>query len=278
LELEHLVEPGLAQVTTERLADDEGTLFQVVGGKLALGSEQRAEFLVGQSQSAIWHDKASACPRIRLFREWLQATTVLRLNPYAEADKAVSADEFLQRDGSNFAGWYRRLQDAHRQVLEPLASDLAEVIDGFAGLNSFKPEARYIIQSLVRCGGENAKGLPFGWSELSEGQRTLIVIYAVMHAAKAGKPFLLCLDEPDNFVALREMQPLVHMIEEFVDEGHIQVLIASHHPEFINMWGHEQSALLYRQDAGHTELKTFPPRDTGMLSPAEIIARGWEND
>src|ERR1035438_8231016 len=49
-------------------------------------------------------------------------------------------------------------------------------------------------------------GTQFRFNELSEGQRCLICLYAILHFVLA-KGHTAILDEPDNFVSLREIQP-----------------------------------------------------------------------
>ena len=43
-----------------------------------------------------------------------------------------------------------------------------------------------------------------------------------------------CIDEPDNFVALEEIQPWLLGVQDRVNDLGAQVLIASHHPELLN--------------------------------------------
>src|SRR5207237_427467 len=72
------------------------------------------------------------------------------------------------------------------------------------------------------------------FSELSEGQRVLIGLYALLHfALKPGAT--VCFDEPDNFIALREIQPwLSRVLDLTSDDTGSQVFIVSHHPEVMN--------------------------------------------
>ena len=44
----------------------------------------------------------------------------------------------------------------------------------------------------------------------------------------------LCLDEPDNFLALAEIQPLIFEFCDATEENGPQVIFASHHPETID--------------------------------------------
>ena len=73
--------------------------------------------------------------------------------------------------------------------------------------------------------------LPF--SEVSEGQRALIALYMLVYCALTPDRTLL-IDEPDNFIALAEIQPWLMKLLDRVDETNGQVILVSHHPE---LWG-----------------------------------------
>ena len=47
----------------------------------------------------------------------------------------------------------------------------------------------------------------FDFTDLSDGQRQLIVLYTVLQSLKQNIFSVLLIDEPDNFVSLREIQP-----------------------------------------------------------------------
>ena len=114
-------------------------------------------------------------------------------------------------------------------------------------------------------------------SELSEGQRVLVGLYAVLHfATKRGAT--VCFDEPDNFIALKEVQPWLSRMLDRVDDDvdAAQVLIASHHPELLNRMAFKEGLLLDRPRGGATCVRHFDdPASTG-LSASELVARGWE--
>jgi len=87
----------------------------------------------------------------------------------------------------------------------------------------------------------------------------------------------LLLDEPDNFIALAEIQPWLMKLLDRVDEQNGQVILVSHHPELLNQMAGQGGVLLDRPGGGETRVLPFaPPDDTG-LTPSEIIARGWES-
>ena len=88
-------------------------------------------------------------------------------------------------------------------------------------------------------GGERYE-LRFG--ELSDGQRALIALYALIHLA-AGQGYTLFLDEPDNYVALPEIQPWLRELENVCGETVLQAVLSSHHPELIDYLGSENSCM-----------------------------------
>jgi len=60
-----------------------------------------------------------------------------------------------------------------------------------------------------------------------------------------------------------------------VDSARSQLLLISHHPEFLNQWLPEYGIEFVREDAGPVRIKPFEPVDSA-LTPAELVARGWE--
>ena len=110
--------------------------------------------------------------------------------------------------------------------------------------------------------------------ELSEGQRCLVALYMILHFLIA-KGKTVFLDEPDNFISLREIQPWLLAAEDAVEESKGQLILISHHPEILNYWAREYGLLFSREENGHVRTKTYREvADTG-LDPAETIARGW---
>ena len=71
----------------------------------------------------------------------------------------------------------------------------------------------------------------------TDGQRTLIALYTLLYRV-VNKETTVCLDEPDNFLALAEIQPLLLAFNDRADEIDAQVIIVSHHPELIDLLHH----------------------------------------
>jgi predicted ATPase len=124
------------------------------------------------------------------------------------------------------------------------------------------------------AGTRAARYLEYDVSELSDGQRALLVLYSLLYFHEH-QPFLMCLDEPDNYVALREIQPWVATLQDYcATREDAQAILVSHHPEIMNYLGVDSTFRIEREQGGPTRVKPFAAI-TG-LSPAETLARGWE--
>ena len=90
----------------------------------------------------------------------------------------------------------------------------------------------------------------------------------------------MCIDEPENFLALPEIQPWLLKMADKAEEKACQVFLISHHPELINYlaaskgyWFEGVSGRTIRVHAIHADDETRPG-----LPISELIARGWLND
>ena len=121
-----------------------------------------------------------------------------------------------------------------------------------------------------------SKSVNYFLSELSDGQRYLLALYMILHflVAKGSTVFI---DEPDNFIALREVQPWLKAAEEAIEDYHGQLILISHHPEILNQWASRHGLRFFRENNGHVRTERFRSDPKGDLQPSELIARGWED-
>ncbi len=235
-----------------------------------------------------WHRSALATiterndnTKLSWFKQWLGGLLLVSPDPRrmsgVAAQEVRSPDQYL----ANFADWYRHL----RQETEDFdyIKDLGEAIEGFVTMRLEDAGERRREIKVRLAASENGKSAKqdteYLLGELSEGQRVLIGLYAVLHFALTPGA-ILCFDEPDNFIALRELQPWLTKVLDRTedDESVAQVFIASHHPELLNRMAFKEGLLLDRPGGRHTRARRFDdPSQTG-LSAAELIVRGWEGD
>jgi hypothetical protein len=235
-----------------------------------------------------WHRSALATiderkdnKRLSWFKQWLGGLLYVQPDPWAMLGIAGQESERPDQRLTNFADWYRHL----RQETEDseYIRDLCAVIEGFVNMRlEVAGEGRREVKVRMTASGNEKDAkyeTEFLLRELSDGQRVLIGLYAVLHfALKPGAT--VCFDEPDNFIALREVEPWLTKVLDRAEDGEsgAQVLITSHHPELLNRMAFTEGLLFDRPGGRHTRVRGFgDPSQTG-LTAAELVARGWENE
>lgn len=268
------------RVVEEIVTCNGQTVFAFVEGEVRLYNDRFEHKVTFHSD---WHRSALAIvtPRpdnqvlARLLRR-IPEIRFFRPNPFAMRSTAETEDEHPRPDLSNFAAWYRHLRQAAPDRDEPFREAVEKAMQGFRylRLSTSGLEARILEAEFSQPTGSSMRYL---MEELSEGQRCLLALYAILHfqLREGGAVFL---DEPDNFIALREIQPWLSAADEVLDQSGSQLVIVSHHPEVLNQWAPDYGILFFREPNGPVRTRRFPSEFREVLTPSEVIARGWEHE
>lgn len=280
LAIEPWGEPPRPRVVSETVHFDGKPVFEFKLGEVHLYND-RFEHKV--TYEFDWHRSALATiierrdnQTLSIFKRWLSGLFCFRIDPFKMGARAEGEHLFPNVDLSNIAAWYRHLVQADQKRNADLLDSLRASLDGFSylQLEPFGENVRLLAAEFAGGGGKTTK---FYFNELSDGQRCLICLYTVLHFVLA-KGGTVILDEPDNFVSLRELQPWLTAVTDAVEEGRGQVLLISHHPEFINQWATGSGVQFVRDGIGPVRVEPFRGDPDGLLAPSEIIARGWERE
>lgn len=199
---------------------------------------------------------------------------VCGLYPGSFKAESSTEDALPLRDASNFAAWYRHALQERPDLVPEFTEDLKEVIDEFVGIRLEK--VGQDTRALMVTFEVEGKRYELRFDEISDGQRALIALYALVRLA-AGQGYTLFLDEPENYVALPEIQPWLIELSEACGDTLPQAVICSHHPELIDYLGGDRGILLRRESSGVTKAKKLEAKLTeGGLKLSEIVARGWD--
>jgi ABC-type cobalamin/Fe3+-siderophores transport system ATPase subunit len=283
LVVHHESERQTSRVAQEDVHLDGKPLIEFAEGDLRLYNDRLvrgAQFQLDPSRSGLSfvvprHDNT----KLIAFRNWLGALTALRLNPFGLTSLSEREEERLAVDGSNFASWYRGrlLEDPAGAsellaLLQPVLPDLVAICLEAAG------RSRALSYRFSQpAAGARGKTQTCDLAMLSEGQRALAVLYAVYQKHRAGDGALVCVDEPDNFLALTEIEPWLNLMRDAADDGVLQFLVSSHHPEVINAMVPDQAMVLSREGSGPARARRFRYDGELLLTPAEVMARGWDD-
>jgi predicted ATPase len=280
LEIRYARESKLPTISLERLTVGGSAVFEYVDSEIRFFPNE------GTTTTALpWESKRSALLLAQFsnmyvgrFVSWIKTLHCFQIDPYpGEMDETADGeDELPDYDLSNLAPWYRHLLQAEPENNARFLSALKDTLTGFQSLR-FSAVDDGVRKLRTHFEAPQKEGATYSISELSEGQRMLIGLYMVLHFVIV-KGQTVILDEPDNFISLREIQPWLLAAEEAVEDSKGQLIIISHHPEILNQWAQEDGLRFFREENGHVRTEKFKSDYDGLLKPSELIARGWENE
>lgn len=265
-------ESGASRVRSEELTCDGRRLVELGNGLLRVhrGEGDAPYFQFKTTRSGIGAVEPMKTDRQLIwFKQWVARLWLLRPDPRAMSARleATGAD-WLAPDLANFGSWYLRQLGGRPQAIFRAMEALGKVLGGFIELHERDGHL------FARFGDEKVSS-SFRLDELSDGQRALIALYVLRYVV-VGPGRTLLADEPDNYVALREIQPwLSELTELALTRGGPQVWLISHHPEIVNLLGPEYGWRFFRAAVGPTRIERFHP--AAGLDAAETIARGWDD-
>ena len=217
--------------------------------------------------------------RLTWFRDRIAAISVFSPDPPAMDGVVRKAVTQPDRSMQNFAAWLFGSQSADFEIGGAVAASLRASIKGFSkhrfirvGSSGHELQIDFEFRDDM---DKVTNRFELSFDALSEGQRNLFALYSILHASvRPGAT--VCIDEPDNYVALREIQPWLAAIQDAAEDHDCQVFMVSHHPEMINQLAAHSGTLFERDASGTTACRKFVWEDGENVTPAELVARGWE--
>lgn len=282
LSIEHHEEKPIARVKYERLLFENNPLLKMENGDVHL---YRDNFSQGPSYPADWTLSAlGAIPsrsdntKLTWFKNRLKGIVLVQPIPTMMMEESPKEEEKPSKYLENYTSWYRFLSQDQGLAFQ-LMSDLKQILPGFDYFKFESVGEKHRLLKVYFKHDANNTSIGYKFNELSDGQRMLIALYTLLSAARSEQlgQYTLCIDEPENFLALPEIQPWLTALFDRCSQGEMQCLLISHHPEFINYLLSSPIGYLFeRQSHQPTRIKhigSFEEKEGIPMS--EIIARGW---
>ena len=277
LTVEHDLDLGKMRISKEVLEHDGRPIFELRMGEAQLYDDDYVPvtntFPFDWTLSGIGtlYERPNNRKLTRFKKEIAKYMIVSPCPPVIEPETR-STDEFLEPLMENFVGWFNRYSHENMGSIEGLFRALRESLPGFKSIRIRKSgeTSRALSAEFVKSSFNTVE---YGFDQLSDGQRALIVLYSL--TLLADDRVSLFIDEPDNYLSLREIQPwLAHTIEECGDSVE-QVVLVSHHPVTIDYMAGAQGRWFSRDGDGPVRVSNEPKTESGGLSISDSIIRGW---
>jgi predicted ATPase len=206
------------------------------------------------------------------FLNYLRTLLIVRINPYEMISTINKANTEVKTDFSNYAEWFAHLNEKNRKGVSAFEKAMRDILVGFDYFRIEQAGQAKVLQIDFENTAHKKEIITYYFNELSEGQKVLIALYALIYCAPENS--LICIDEPENFLALPEIQPWFDTLYDQCAERGLQALLISHHPKIINLLACD-SGYWFSRENNLTRVQKISPVDESGLSIAELIERGW---
>lgn len=210
--------------------------------------------------------------KLTWFKKRIANFFIVQINPFVMESESRQEASLPSWDMSNYAAWYSYLSQESQGKIVKLTLELQNIIKGFDSFHNPKSgDVRILSASFTR-----PSKTAYRLNELSQGQRVLIALYTLIYCSP-DENFTLCIDEPENFLALPEIRPWWEQVMEYCVDNEAQVMLISHHPSLINYLASNSGYWFEREDNEAVRVRSITDNEEG-LSVAKLIELGWIYD
>ena len=213
------------------------------------------------------------------FRRRMERVHVFSPDPLRMAAESHAERERPDRRLHELVSWIRHLSLEAPDVFARISDALKQgVLEDLSQTSLRKAGANTRLLTFDFRAGNEPQGRKYSleFDQLSDGQRNLVALFTILYGAIEADS-TVCIDEPDNYIALREIQPWLKELTDRVEDCGGQCFLISHHPELINDLAELNGLNFCRDDLGAARAKPFQYSSEIGILPAEVVARGWEN-
>lgn len=257
LEIDH-ADRASPRLLKEELSLAGRPLFRFADGRVQLFTDEhepRGESFEYTTETSALVNFVARGSHLERFRQAAAGGILFfSLDPRAMEWKSIQEAKGLSQNGHNLPSWLRTVSQDNPRAFGRLTESLAKVVTGFEQLR-FRDIGDGKLLEVVLA-GEKHRTFTTNLPNLSDGERCLIALYAILHAHDGQT---LVFDEPDNFVALDEIRPWLYQLRDSAAENKTQLIVASHHPDIIDYLAADDGFLLSR-----------PTGDVVRIGPLEI--------
>ena len=279
LTVQHDLSRSKMRVWEETLEHDGNPIFEFNNGEARLYRDDYSQggppYPFDWSQSGIgFLNERPDNKKLTRFKEDIANYIVVSCCPAFMDPETRTEDEFLEPLMQNFVGWYRRAAQENMSSIAPLFETLRGALPDFDSINLTESgENSRALKAIFQ--GPSSESIRYGFDQLSDGQRALIALYSLIHLS-SDRRVSLFVDEPENYLALGEIQPWLAEAAERTGESLGQLVVASHHPVIIDYMAGANGRWFFRDGDGPVRVSKEPKNTVDGLSLSETIARRWE--
>jgi predicted ATPase len=216
------------RIVEERLRLNADVLFEFSQGMLELPQVKPLRFEGNQSVLAVGIGVNESTSR---FSRLVRGLLVFKLNPWSFDAQARGEERILNVDGSNLVAFLRSWSQENPEAFLRWKASALKAMPHLEDLQMKElfPGTR-ILAGTKQVDGRT---LLLSLAQFSEGERVLLALHAISGLALTER--YVALDEPDNFLAVSEVQPVLRSFTvDAQNQPAAQLFVITHHPESID--------------------------------------------
>lgn len=245
-------------IVEERVLLNDQTLYEFDGAQATLLGPPRLALPFSNKRSYLGIvDEQTARVTLRGFPALFGKLIVAKLEPGRVSAFSGAEAAALAFDGSNFSAWYRWFAANHTERLQAFFTSIEHVFGAPVALSSRDAGKQRELRAVV-------EKLTFSLDELSDGQRQMLILYLLLQVIE--RDSMVFLDEPDNFLSLREIQPWLAELDRVVEERGAQALVVSHQAEAMDYLASRAAFFFSRPEGRRTQVVQLDGSDGSMPS------------
>ena len=182
---------------------------------------------------------------LQLLRNWLRRMHILAPVPQLMGGESHSTRNPLSASCENFADYMTALLSEYPASYVPINDFLKELMPDLKEFNNEQISAD--TRMLKISFGDNGTAFKLNFHELSDGEKCMFLSAVVLAAQQAHGNLFVFWDEPDNYLALPEIEHFIRLLRQKFRNGS-QIWMTSHNEATINCFSHENTLLLRRKN------------------------------
>jgi len=248
------------RIASEELSVDGHLCFTRQQGDITFTAKQETPFTYDwhgvylpsyKERDPVYKNSVSA------FTIWLKQMLILAPQPRNMEDQLTSNSSFLLQDASNITNWWAGLNVSSPDVYAEVRKQyLLNVFPDFKRLqiraDDFGTQRLHVLFEQ-----DKGKEIMVPFNRLSDGEKCIFLAAFVMMASEINAPVFCFWDEPDNYLAVSEVEFLMTTLKNhFMKKG--QIFVTTHNPETLNRFSEDNTYIVCRENhLSHTRnLKT----------------------
>ena len=275
LEISHNKNTGLIYAHKETIKKDETVIVELKDGEgtINIGDSKKKDILTDNKYSALNLIPDNAGNHsIQALKKLINEIIICSPNPKRMDELAANDIYFPEYELQNIASVYLGITQIRPEIISDLWNAMKESNPAFvrSGIG-FVNYSKYLALTYKYSDQE----LEHHFLEISDGEKMLFSLYLLLYGYIL-QGMTVLLDEPDNFLSLREIQPWCMELEQVL-ETKGQCIMVSHHPEVIDYYADNYGIWFSRITSGETVLEENPyyrDDEEKLLRYSELIARG----